>query len=496
MHDDAMTLGVVELGIIAPSFTGAWLWLAALCVAAAWFTFIRTRDGLLPPRPDADEVAGTLRADTPAVVNLLTNDVTVTAAGFRATMIDLAARGWLRILPPEDDLEELARVRPAATAYQGDALRPHERLVLQHVMSRFTTDRAIPARYLAVDIRGGWWRRFSGLVVDEAVQAGLIRRRWAPTDLLVPAGFWAAGFLFWLLARGTGDDNVAVIDSVGVRIAGWTLAALLVAGVICVARLGLRPSYTHTDEGVEATRRWLAVRARLAESGFADLAPSAAEIGDRRLAYATAMCLADGAAVELPLAREDHHRAWSTVGGRARLVRVRYPVRFGYGMAPFAAIGVGLVTCFVGLRLRSWTTDVARGDAFDWVYEQFPAQGWLIVDIATFVTFLTFVPILLGLWTALAGAFDGFTSVERTGAVLRTRRPAEVSPLPRRLQRVLDRNRYRVYLAVDDGSSNTIVAWKTGERHAVPQGARATVVASPFLGHVRRTSPVGHVLVE
>jgi hypothetical protein len=130
--------------------------LAALCVAAAWLTFARTRDRLLPPRPDADDVAGALRADTPAVVNLLTNDVTVTAAGFRATMIDLAARGWLRILPPEDDFEELARVRPAATAYQGDALRPHERLVLQHVMSRFTTDRAIPARYLAVDIRGGW----------------------------------------------------------------------------------------------------------------------------------------------------------------------------------------------------------------------------------------------------------------------------------------------------------------------------------------------------
>jgi hypothetical protein len=64
------------------------------------------------------------------------------------------------------------------------------------------------------------------------------------------------------------------------------------------------------------------------------------------------------------------------------------------------------------------------------------------------------------------------------------------------IQRLLDRDRYRVYLAVDDGSSDTVVAWKTGERHAVPQGARATVVASLALGHVRRTSPVGHVLVE
>ena len=150
-----MTLGVVGLGLIAPSFTVAWLWLGALCVAGGRLTYVRTRDRLMPPRPSAGQTAGALRSDSPAVVNLLTNDATVTAAGFRATVIDLAARGWLRILPPEDELEELARVRPAATAFRGDELRPHERLVLQHVMSRFTTDRAIPARFLAIDIRGG-----------------------------------------------------------------------------------------------------------------------------------------------------------------------------------------------------------------------------------------------------------------------------------------------------------------------------------------------------
>ena len=491
-----MTLAVVGTGIFAPSFTVAWLWLGALCTVAFWLVFQRTREQLMPSRPHAEDRAGALRSDTPAVVNLLTNDATVTAAGFRATMIDLAARGWLRILPPEDDLEELARVRPAATAYKGDALRPHERLVLQHVMARFTTDRAIPARYLAVDIRGGWWKRFSGLVTDDAVQAGLIRRRWTPRDLLIPALLWTAGALCWIIAWSSGDEQVAVIDSVGVRIAGWTLALALVVGVVQVVRIQVRPEYTHTDDGIVATRRWLAVRDRLAGSGFADLAPSAIETGDRRLAYASAMCLADGAAIELPLAREDHHRAWSSVGGRARLVRVKYPARVAYGMAPFVAIGVGLVVCFLGLRLRSWSSDVARGEAFDWVYEQFPAQDWLIADVATGVTFLAFLPILVGLWMALAGAYDGFNSVERTGAVIRTRRPAEVSPLPRRLLRLLDRDKYRVYLAVDDGSADTIVAWKTGERHAVPQGARATVVATPALGHIQRTSPVGHVLVE
>jgi len=491
-----MITAMVGTGLLAPSFTVGWLLLGSLCAIGSWIAFKRTSDRLLPPRPDADVAAGALRSDTPAVVNLLTNDATVTAAAFRATMIDLAARGWLRILPPEDDLEELARVRPAATAYKGDALRPHERLVLQHVMARFTTDRAIPARYLAVDIRGSWWRRFNTLVVDDAMQAGLVRRRWRTNDLIVPAALWAGGALCWLLAWATGDRTVAVIDSVGLRIVGWSLAIGLIAAALYVARSWLRPTYTPTDDGIAATRRWLAIRNRLATAGFADLAPSAIEMGDRRLAYATAMCLASGAAVELPLAREDHRRAWSSVGGEPRLVRVKYPTRVAYGMAPFVAIGVGLVMCFAGLRLRSWSSDVARGDAFDWVYEQFPAQDWMIADVATAITFLSFIPILVGLWMALAGAFDGFNSVERTGAVIRTRRPAEVSPLPRRLRRMLERDQYRVYLAVDDGSSDTIVAWKTGERHAIPQGARATVVASPMLGHIRRTSPVGHVIVE
>ena len=274
-----MTLAVVGTGLFAPSFTAAWLWLGALFTAGAWLVFQRTRERLMPPRPHAGGRAGALRADTPAVVNLLTNDAHVTAAGFRATMIDLAARGWLRILPPEDDLEELARVRPAATAYQGDALRPHERLVLQHVMARFTTDRAIPARYLAVDIRGPWWKRFSNLVVDDAVQAGLVRRRWTAKDLVVPAALWAVGALCWLLARSTGDDQVAVIDSVGIRIAGWAVAAALIVGVVQVVRIQLRPTFTHTDDGIAATRRWLAVRERLAETGFGDLAPSAGRDG-------------------------------------------------------------------------------------------------------------------------------------------------------------------------------------------------------------------------
>jgi len=493
-----MTIALVgsSVAFVAPAHAVGWLWIAVAATLGCIALLVRAERSAEPARPDPADSSGALRTDTPAVVNMLTNDATVTAAGYRATVIDLAARGWLRILPPDDIDDELARVRPSATAYEGDSLRPHERLVLQHVMARYTSDRAIPARYLAVDIRGSWWKRFAGLVADDALDGGLVRRRWTTRALLLPAGAWVVAAIAWLLARSTGDVEVAVIDSVERRIVGWALFAVLVAVAVRIARHLVVITYTQTDKGLSATSRWLAVRQRLAEAGFADLAPSAIEVGDRRLAYATAMCLAEGADVELPLAREDHRRAWSSVGGRARLVRVRYPIRPGYGLSPVAALVGGAVACFLGLAARRWFAEVARRDAFDWMYEQFPEQDWLISDVATAFVFLAWIPILLGLWIALEGAADGLATVERTGIVIRARRPVEVSPLPRRVRRWFDRDRFSLYIAVDDGSSDSVTAWRAGERNAVPQGANATVRASPVLGHVRRATPVGHRIIS
>ena len=482
---------MVGLDALAPAFPMVWLLLGAMCTIGGYVTFAWQQGRVAPPRPAPAATVERLRDDVPAVVNMLANDATVTAEALRATVIDLAARGWLRILPPDDD--ELARVRPSAQAYEGDSLRPHERLVLQHVMARFTTDRAIPARYLAVDIRGSWWRRFTGLVAAEARDTGLITRRWRPADLAAPTAFAVLAAACWFLGVRTGTD-IAVIDSVERRIGAWVLLIALVVLAVRMMSVAVQPLYTHTNEGVAVTQRWLAVRQLLDRAGFGDLAPSSQDIGDRRLAYATAMCVAEGAAVELPLAREDHFRVWSSVGGRARLVRVTYPSRIGFGVAPYVVIAIGIVMFVAGLRLRGWSADVARGEAFDWIYEQLPEQDWLITDVATAITILAFVPILIGLWLVIAGIVDLTSTVERTGIVVRARRPVEVSGLPRRIRRLLDRDRYRVYLAIDDGTTDTIAAWRANERTAVPQGARATVKASRVLGRVRSATPVGHRL--
>lgn len=447
-----------------------------------------------PNRIESVGASGALRKESPAVVNLLTNDATLTAAGMRATVVDLASRGWLRILPPVTD-DETSRVRPASEAYDGDALLPHERLVLQHILARFTTDQAIPARHLAVDIRGSWWRRFRNLVHDEARRAGLVKRRWTPLLLGGPILAALLGLFAWNASRDDGTP-AAVVDSVERRIIAIVTLVALVLLVVRLVRHIISNDVTHTESGVNATGRWLAVRQRLVASGFGPMAASALEIGDRRLAYAAAMSLAEGARVELPLAREDHYRAWSAVGGTGRLVRVRYPWRPIYGINPVFALVGGLIAVFVGLRARRFFSDVARGDSWDSLYERFEEQDWLISHIATGLTFVAVIPILLGAWAAFAGAADMFNTVERTGVVIRARRPAEVTPLPRSWVKRFEGDRYSLYVALDDGTSDTITAWRASERTAMPQGVDAVVRATPILGYVRRASPIGHVLVD
>jgi hypothetical protein len=73
---------------------------------------------------------------------------------------------------------------------------------------------------------------------------------------------------------------------------------------------------------------------------------------------------------------------------------------------------------------------------------------------------------------------------------------ALATPLPRVLRKWFERDRYSLYIAVDDGTSDTIHAWRCSERTAVPQGARATIRATPVLGHVRSATPVGHRLLD
>jgi hypothetical protein len=94
-------------------------------------------------------------------------------------------------------------------------------------------------------------------------------------------------------------------------------------------------------------------------------------------------------------------------------------------------------------------------------------------------------------WSVLAGLVDCVATRERTGLVVRTRRPSDVVGWPNLLNPFADRDRFSTYLALDDGRRRTVTAWLATDRTAAPQGAQARVRATPLLGFVRSSEPVG-----
>jgi hypothetical protein len=159
------------------------LWLVLL-LAAAFAT--RPRD--VNPAPSTME----LGEESPAVVDLLTNDWRVTPDAVPATLLDLAARGFVD-LDQHGEGRTVCRVRRSA----GGSLASHERMVLDHV-ARLAVDGVVPAEALTTgpqDASAKWWRSFKDAVVDDARARGLTRDRWSrPVErllrlaALVPAG--------------------------------------------------------------------------------------------------------------------------------------------------------------------------------------------------------------------------------------------------------------------------------------------------------------------
>ena len=236
---------------------------------------------------------------------------------------------------------------------------------------------------------------------------------------------------------------------------------------------------------------WLCVRAWMEPRGFEGASAGAANSSSRALAYAAALGLAERAADELPIVPEDDRLAWSNATGEWHVVRVRYPFRPGYGRHPALMLAIG-----VGRRRRphrppALLLEVARGDALLSVLDDFPDQVDLIQDIALVLAAILIAPMLWMAWLVIAGAFDLFSTVERQGVVVRARRPQRVVPFPRLLRPLARRDRFSLFIAVDDGRSDRVSAWLSNERTAVPQGARARVKATPVLGYVRRSEPIG-----
>jgi hypothetical protein len=487
----ATTSGLVAL-VDRPSTS--LLVVAGICALVGWIARQYAVQVSRPARPNAtgtdrpapDEQG---RMEPPAVIGLLTNGYHVPKSAVTATVLDLAARGWLRLSTTDGEVVVVLDGR----GQSGDALRPFEQQVLGHLAAN-AFDGVTSAGTLAATQRRmnrRWWARFRHEVVRAARTLGLTHRRYAADLLVPPAVATAAGAVFAWWAVASGEAGVAMRDEVGVRVA-WALVVLaLVALAWSVLRLATGASELPTEVGAARADRWLGYRAKLRARVPERAGVVSSPEQQLALARAVVMGVAEHVMDQLPVTAEDDRNAWSEAGGNPHVVHVRYPLRPSYGGHPSIVAGVGVGVLLASVWLRGFFRRVADGESLQSLVEDFPDHADRIERVASILSVVVLVPVVWAAWAVVAGVVDLAWTRERTGAVVRVRRPADVVRFRRLLRPLAERDRYAVYMAVDDGRHAAVTACLANERTAAPQGATARVRSTPMLGYVRSSEPVG-----
>jgi hypothetical protein len=465
---------------------------AVLATVAAWGVHVwaerSTSVEPIDPVGDTRPAAASGRGEPPAVVALLTNGFRVPRSAITATVLDLAARGWIRIVVVDDELAVVTTGSGAA----GDTLRPYEQQVLNHVTSR-AFNGVISAGTLAISqhrLDRRWRNRFGHAVAEHARSLDLCDRRYTTIQLVPTIAAGSIAVLAWVYSVTRGTD-VALDESWRPR--AVALATLVAIGALAwaIVERASGSDQRPTETGRARGAAWLGYRTRLRARIPANATVLAAPAQQAALAVASVMGVAEQVHDQLPVAAEEARWAWSEAGDRARVVRVRYPFRPGYGQQPLRVAGVGLAVLLVARWVQGFLRRVADGEALLSLLDRVPGQIDLIEGIAQFLAVLCWLPIAWAAWSVAAGAVDLIATRERIGLVVRTRRPVDVVPYASSLKPFSDRDRFSTYLAVDDGRRRTVTAWLASERTAAPQGAQARVRATPMLGFVRSSEPVG-----
>jgi hypothetical protein len=461
---------------------GPGLWITTAVMAGIWVAALLTIAALRDPRAvrAAPALLETQGDEPPAVVNLLTTDWDLEHEAVPGTLIDLAARRYVDIDMVGDDTFVRMRRRGG-----GDELTGYEELVLDHVrdLASHTAEGRVPAQALTTGpekTAKRWWKRFRRAVVSDARARGLSQARWplplkvAMVIAAVPVALSAA--LAGSTLRDQDDPDTDSNNPVenALYAGGWTLAIL---GFVAVSRSGERD----TAQGRATASRWLGLREQLAEDPlFGEQPPAAVAVWDRLLAHGTAMGVAHGVVQALPLGSESEREAWSSVGGRWRRVRIRYPSRVppGYGTHPALAVFLGLLVLAIGVPTLLIVAEVA-GMLIDDASADDARFAGLLSLARVAVTAVVAVVLAVDAWAILAGIADlfaGRTTVE--GRILRERdRYSRQDNGERKLE--------SRYLAVDDGTADKIRAWRFSRYTVGHRGDTVRGRVTRFLRHVK-----------
>jgi Predicted membrane protein (DUF2207) len=387
-----------------------------------------------PPTLEAGPPTLDLGPEPPAVANLLVHNFRVTPDAVPATLIDLAARRLVEI----EEREPGSYVCRLEKHTDGD-LTSYERRVMDLLRSRASGD-IVPAGALTTGPKEEskrWWKGFEKDVVADAQRRGLC------VDILDKRTF------LWLSGAAIAPAAVLGVLAGGRAGFGYWVGAFFLLGWV----MGLN-TQRETPEGLAAASRWLGVRAKLADDeAFQTQAPIAVTLWERHLAYGAAFGLATAAVRAIPMGAESDHHAWSSYGGQWRAVRIRYP--------HFVPLGWGLHPLVIVLRAG--------------------------IALAVAVVFLLVAPKELGLLAAAAAAGAGLVVVWALVDLGSTR---EVTGQILRLRSYGDDDDKRYYVAVDDGVSATIRAWRVKPELYTPlrQYEVVTVTMTRTLRYVRAIS--------
>jgi hypothetical protein len=421
--------------------------------------------------------------EPPAVAGLLCDDFVVGAEAAAATLLDLAARRVV-VLEEVQPGHTICRLRDRG----GVELSRYDRMVLDQLRRR-ALDGVVPTEALTTgtdDVSRAWHRDFARQVVRDAKSRGLTRDRW-PTRVVTLLGSGALVVLaFAFAASAVGGDANGNVG--GVTAAAGVVAFLSIPiGAAILTRLGRSLAQLPTEQGRAAAASARALQRTFQEQGsFNDLPPAAVVLWDRVFAYAAAMGAARRAVTMLALGAEDDHRAWSSVGGRWRRVRVRYPRAWppGWGKHPGGAVLIAVGWGGAAGVVIAWLAGVAgEGRDQSLGFDQ-STYDW-VGRIALIGIGVASVVVVWALWVLARAVPDLWSRRTVRGEIVRDRRRPQVFSSG-------NQPKYWYYLAVDDGSSDRIRAWRVRAAlwQQCHQGEQVQVELTPGLGYVRSITPV------
>jgi hypothetical protein len=243
----------------------------------------------------------------------------------------------------------------------------------------------------------------------------------------------------------------------------WGLSAFAALSTVAGRPLGERD----TPEGREVARGWLGLREFLRrDEVFAELPPSAVAVWDRYLSYGDALGTTRVCAVLLDLGLGDRSRLWSSYTGHWRQVRVKYPRFWGrYGKSVPRLLLPAAAQLVVGV----------------WAVKAFGRDVSLAVDSAGDIADLALV--LIALYLFLRGVYR----LVRTLADLVLPRTIDgevlwVQEWQRKQQGENTTVVVNHHLALDDGTSDRVMAWvaPTALAGGVRDGDEARIVVRPW----------------